>query len=63
MNANVTILLSRESVGGMSFISSIGLPDNVRRNEVGGDIDAEVSVFSEGGEVVLIGRDDGASDG
>lgn len=63
MNADVTVLLSREPVGCVPLIGSIGLPDNVRGDEVGGDVNAEVSVFSKCGEVVFIGRYDGSSHG
>lgn len=41
----------------------MGLPDDVGVDEVARDIDDEVSVFPEGGQIILIGGNDGASDG
>lgn len=60
---NCSVVLCSESIGAVSLARGIGLPNNIGWYEVGRHIDDEVAVVSESGQVVLVGRDDGSSDG
>lgn len=59
---NPSILLGSQSVRSMSLASSICLPNNVGWHEMRWYVNNEVSVFSKGCEVVLVGWNDGSSD-
>lgn len=60
---DVAVLLSSQPVRSHSLAASMGLPDDVGVDEVRGHVNDEVSVIPQGGQVVLVGGDDGATDG